>query len=70
MRGVGKEEAVVFLINEARRETGTRTRMKRTERACRVLELDDDEVAGVMVYLDYWESAGEPYPKYREPVRA
>jgi hypothetical protein len=63
--GMDKDDAALFLIQEARRETGTRTRMIRTEKALRVLGLDPFERASVMRYLDYWDDTDAPYAQYQ-----
>lgn len=62
-----KLDAVLALMDEACRDTGTIRRMKRTEKALRILGLDDSEVGHVMCHLDYWITPdGNPFARYIE----
>lgn len=61
-----KKDAVLFLLEEFRKDYGTRARMIRTEKALALLGLEGEEKAAIMCHLDYWETMdGKPYPKYK-----
>lgn len=67
---MSKADDVLFLVEEARRDTGTKRRMRRTQVALDNLGLGHRDVRRVMTYLDYWDENGTPYPKYREEEEA
>jgi hypothetical protein len=54
-------QAILNVAKEARAERGSRTAMIRLERSLRAIGCDDDEVAQIMSWFDYWDSERFPY---------
>ena len=54
-------DAVATIIQEARRERGSKTAAKRVLKACETLGLLPFETTAVMIKLEYARSDGTPY---------
>jgi hypothetical protein len=62
-------EALLVLLNEAKKDRGARYRLLQCERALRAMGISGDDRRTVLWFLEYVDSNGEIYKFYQAPTK-
>lgn len=66
-----KDDAIVAIIREGRKDVGTLASFNKMKRACLALELNAEETKHLLAYLDFIKyDTGEPYEWLAQQIEA